>query len=110
MNFQTAIKSGFQNYANFNGRASRSAYWFWQLFSNVLISITYSIGDAIYVASALALFLPSLGVMIRRMHDTDRRGWWGLLPIANIVFACQKSDQGINRFGPPAPPVFLNLQ
>jgi hypothetical protein len=38
------------------------------------------------------------------MHDTDHRGWWVLFPIVNLVFALTKSDQGVNRFGPPPPP------
>ncbi|MFM7827614.1 MAG: DUF805 domain-containing protein, partial [Acidimicrobiaceae bacterium] len=49
MNFQTAIRSGFQNYANFKGRASRAEYWWWALFtvilSVLLSSINSSLGD-----------------------------------------------------------------
>ena len=104
MNFQTAVKSGFRNYAQFKGRATRSEFWYWLLFSTVLTSITYVVSPAIYTVVSLALFLPGIGVAIRRMHDTDHSGWWYLLPIVNIVFACQGSDQGVNRFGPPAPP------
>jgi len=104
MNFQTAVKSGFRNYAQFKGRATRSEYWYWFLFSTVLALITSVVSPAIYSVVSIALFLPSLGALIRRMHDTDHSGWWGLLPIVNIVFACQESDQGVNRFGPPAPP------
>jgi len=51
-----------------------------------------------------ALLLPSIAVAVRRMHDTDHRGWWMLVPIVNLVFSLTKSDSGANRFGPPPPP------
>jgi hypothetical protein len=38
------------------------------------------------------------------MHDTDHRGWWMIVPIANFVFSVKQSDPNLNRFGPPAPP------
>jgi len=50
------------------------------------------------------LFLPSIAVGCRRMHDTGRRGWWQLIPIVSFVFACQKSSPDMNQFGPPPPP------
>ncbi|MNG31219.1 Inner membrane protein YhaH [compost metagenome] len=49
---------------------------------------------------ALALLVPGIAVGVRRMHDTDRSGWWLLLPFVNIVFLCQDSTPGANRFGP----------
>ena len=114
MSFTEAVKSGFDNYVNFNGRARRSAYWYWTLFS-VLASIVANIIDAV-VGSApifsllvgLGLLLPGLAVSVRRLHDTDRSGWWiliGLIPIIGwivlIVFYVQDSDPTENRFGPP---------
>ncbi|MGA1658111.1 MAG: DUF805 domain-containing protein, partial [Ilumatobacteraceae bacterium] len=48
--------------------------------------------------------LPSIAVAARRMHDSDRSGWWILFPIVNLVFLLQRSSAGENRFGPPPPP------
>jgi uncharacterized membrane protein YhaH (DUF805 family) len=48
----------------------------------------------------VAIIVPSVAVAIRRMHDTGRRGWWILLPIANIVFLCLDGQPGPNQYGP----------
>ena len=80
MNFQTAIRSGFQNYANFKGRASRAEYWWWTLFA-LIVQIVTSGQNAIGDLFSLAILLPSVAVTIRRLHDTNRRGWWFALPI-----------------------------
>jgi uncharacterized membrane protein YhaH (DUF805 family) len=115
MSFSEAVKSGFDHYAKFDGRASRSAYWWWFLFG-ILVGIAASILDAIIfngsefltIIVSLGLFLPGLSVGIRRLHDTDRSGWWiliGVIPIIGaivlIVFFVQKSDPGDNSYGPP---------
>ena len=126
MGFSEAIQSGFNNYANFEGRASRPAYWWWFLFTWIVSIIAQildnmtrigGIGSESYlnmwvgIISAivgLALFLPSLGVMIRRLHDTDRSGWWwliGIIPIIGwiilIFFLASPGTPGENRYGPP---------
>ena len=115
MTFSEAISSGFRNYVSFSGRASRSEFWYWILF-NVLVSIALSIIDLVLVSGnatvlssiwSLATFLPSLAVGIRRLHDTDRSGWWWLISfipligiIVLIVFWCSAGTPGSNRFGP----------
>jgi uncharacterized membrane protein YhaH (DUF805 family) len=116
MGFIGAIKTCFYKYADFKGRARRPEYWWWTLF-NVLLSIPLALLDvAIEGANgrgmlsnlvSLALLLPSLAVGARRLHDTDRRGWWQLLwfiPLIGwiivIVFLCQRGTEGPNRFGP----------
>ena len=104
MNFQTAVKSGFQNYANFNGRSSRSAYWFWNLFNLIvalLLSVTFPDIGTIF---SIATIVPSIAVGWRRMHDIGRAGWWSIIPIAGFIFALQQSDPDMNEYGPPAPP------
>ena len=104
MNFPTAVKSGFRNYASFSGRATRSEYWYWTLFAFLLQAMSSGFGDAISTLFSVGLLLPSIAVSVRRMHDTDHRGWWMIVPIANFVFSVKQSDQNLNRFGPPAPP------
>ena len=112
MSFGEAIRSGFDNYVNFEGRASRAAYWWWVLFA-ILASIAANIIDAIIGAPifsllvGLGLLLPGLSVAVRRLHDTNRSGWWiliGLIPlvgfIVQIVFLAQAGNFGTNKFGP----------
>lgn len=115
MTFSEAISSGFRNYVGFSGRASRSEFWYWILFT-VLVSIVTSIIDLGVLSSnvmplssiwSLVTFLPSLAMGVRRLHDTDRSGWWWLLSfipligiIVLIVFWCSEGTRGPNRFGP----------
>jgi len=120
MNFFEAISSGFRNYVGFSGRAMRSEYWYWFLFTILLAIVTVGIDYAIFgdtmatsavspvngIAS-LATFLPSLAVGIRRLHDRDQTGWWillGLIPVIGwiilIVWFCMRGTVGPNRFGP----------
>ena len=116
MSFSEAIKDGFDHYTNFRGRASRPMFWYWILFA-VLAGIAANILDALFgsypVFSAivgLGLLLPGLSVGIRRLHDTNRTGWWILIElipligiIVLIVFWVQESDAGSNDYGPPPP-------
>jgi uncharacterized membrane protein YhaH (DUF805 family) len=104
--FGEAVSDGFSKYATFSGRTSRSGYWWFYLFY-VLVLIGASIVDAAIKTpiltglAVLAFFLPTLAVLVRRLHDTDRSGWWvliGFVPLIGtivlIVFACIDS-------GPP---------
>lgn len=115
-----------KRYTQFSGRASRSEYWWFQFFMmmftiplNVLGFIAGYINSTslALVSSGLmlvvwpALALPLIAVTIRRLHDTDRSGWWlllGLVPIAGLavlVFMLLPSTPGDNRFGKPVPHV-----
>jgi uncharacterized membrane protein YhaH (DUF805 family) len=104
MNFSESIKSGIRNFANFKGRATRSEYWYWTLFAFLIQILSSGLGDAISTLISIAVLLPSIAVSIRRMHDTDHRGWWMIVPIVNFVFSLKQSDPNLNRFGPPSPP------
>ena len=106
MNFQRAIKSGFQNYANFNGRSSRSAYWYWELFVVIAANFSSAIFSTLGTLFSIAMIVPSIAVGWRRMHDTGRAGWWSIIPIVGFIFALQRSDPEMNAYGPPAPPAF----
>jgi uncharacterized membrane protein YhaH (DUF805 family) len=108
VNFQTAIRSGFQNYTNFKGRASRAEYWWWALFTVILSILLSSISDSIGNLGSLVTLLPSIAVAIRRVHDVDRAGWFILVPIYNLVLVLRRGDSGENRFGPPPPPPSTN--
>ena len=127
MGFAEAIRSGFANYATFAGRASRPAYWWWALFG-VLVSLATRVLDGLLGSSivrstqygaevsvgliaslvGLALLLPSLAVLVRRLHDTDRSGWWYWLVLIPVVgwlvllyFLAGAGAPDANRYGPP---------
>ena len=87
MSFIAAIQSGFRNYARFTGRAGRSEFWWWTLFTVILQAATSGFGDTINGLASLAVLIPSLAVHVRRLHDTNRSGWWMAAPIAGIVVA-----------------------
>ncbi len=110
-----------RKYAVFSGRARRKEYWYFALgylvlyvacalIDWVLGPIWSLIGEDIGLFGlllAIGLFLPSLAVTVRRLHDTDRSGWWILIffiPIVGVivavVFLALKGTEGDNRFGP----------
>ena|SRR5713101_163256 len=73
-----------ENYAVFSGRAQRAEYWYFYLY-NLLIVLVLEIFDyflrlpLLEGLYALAILIPSIAVTTRRLHDTDRSGWWQLL-------------------------------
>lgn len=93
-----------ENYANFNGRARRSEYW-WFFLMNIIISFIFGfIGGLIKfpligTIYSLAVLLPSIAVAVRRMHDVGKSGWFILIPIYNLILACTNGDQGRNAYG-----------
>ena len=113
-----SIKKVFiENYCNFNGRARRSEFWYWYLFT-LIIEITLSIllqvlpknlslvFMIIFTILNLAILSPTVGVQIRRLHDTGKSGWFLILffiPIVGwiilIIMFCQDSD-ATNEYGP----------
>ena len=101
MKFDQAVRSVLSKYANFTGRASRSEYWWWVLFFwvGLLIILLFT---KLYPIWEFGLFLPSLAVGVRRMHDSNHSGWWIICPVANIVLLFFPST-GPNRFDTGAP-------
>jgi uncharacterized membrane protein YhaH (DUF805 family) len=113
MSFQDAVRSALTNYVNFSGRARRSEYWYFALFS-FAVYVAALVVDRIlgtypllYVVAVAGLLLPGLAVAVRRLHDTDRSGWWillGLIPIVGpivlLVFFVAEGTLGDNQFGP----------
>jgi uncharacterized membrane protein YhaH (DUF805 family) len=118
LRFNEAVRTCFQKYFDFSGRATRREYWFFYLFIIVFsifigiisgISESYVSGSVFSFISSLfylAVFLPSFSVSVRRLHDTNRSGWmlliW-LIPFFGLLWVgillCFASDKGTNRFG-----------
>jgi uncharacterized membrane protein YhaH (DUF805 family) len=101
-----------KKYAEFSGRARRQEYWMFTLIYILMYAGLAVVEGMIlgtpFISSIflLAMFLPTISVAIRRLHDTGRSGWWlllSLIPIVSIVlvvFMCLDSEEGDNDYGP----------
>ena len=112
MNFSESISKCFANYANFNGRASRSEYWWFFLFVSGLEFVAdvwdYVSGDVEYGFMIWIIFIvtivPSIAVGARRLHDVGRSGWYQLLAITIVgiiplvFWLASEGDAKKNRF------------
>ena len=85
MSFIDAIKICFTKYADFKGCASRPEFWWWFLFTLIATAALQTVSYNASAAFSIATFLPSLAVATRRLHDTDRSGWWQLLYFVPII-------------------------
>jgi len=125
MSFAEAVKSFWSNYTTFKGRSRRTEYWFIQLFliitnlAAAAIDLALMEGDVDrFIANGgggivgliwiLVTILPALAVLVRRLHDTGRSGWWaliGLVPLVGgvvlFVFSVLDSTAGENQYGTP---------
>jgi uncharacterized membrane protein YhaH (DUF805 family) len=114
----------FANYANFNGRARRSEYWYFTLvqFITFLSLIVLSsivgavfgsalggvlIGYMLFALYALVTVIPTIAVVVRRLHDVGKSGWFYficLIPLIGgiwlLVLMCTEGDSGSNEYGP----------
>jgi uncharacterized membrane protein YhaH (DUF805 family) len=104
MTFIESIQTCFQKYASFDGTARRSEYWWFALFIFIASMILGQVNTTVSIVFSLATLLPSIAAATRRLHDTDRSGWWQLLyflpiigAIVLIVFLAQESRP--NRYG-----------
>jgi uncharacterized membrane protein YhaH (DUF805 family) len=121
MDLHQAIASCFKKYVIFSGRAPRSEYWCWIFFlflgriaTRILDAIIFHIPFAGFSGTrplsaifALIVLLPTFAVVVRRLHDVDRSGWWLLTSLTVIgliypllVWKFTRGTQGSNRFGP----------
>ncbi|SDB92396.1 Uncharacterized membrane protein YhaH, DUF805 family [Raineyella antarctica] len=128
MGFSEAIRTCLHKYVDFNGRARRSEFWYWFLFTAIVGIVAGSLdsmlgldrswdiagGGSARVSgpiadlTSLALFLPGLAVAVRRLHDRSRSGWWVLLNLIPLIgslillfaYYIKDSEPGTNRFGP----------
>ena len=100
-----------KQYADFSGRARRTEYWMFALVNfGIALLLELILGFTFlyfltYVYS-LAIFIPSLAVCVRRLHDIGRSGWWyliGLVPVVGwiilIIWFCTDSQPGANNWG-----------
>ncbi len=106
MGFGEAIKTCFNKYATFSGRATRAEFWWWQLFT-LIIGCTVGLIPIIGWLVNLAFLIPGLAVAWRRLHDIGKAGGWyflGWVPLVGwifmIIWYCTKSEPMDNRFGP----------
>jgi len=114
MNFFEAVKTCWEKYATFSGRASRSEYWYFILFLSLLVIVTSIIDATIFPGNelmptysifSLLTIIPSISTAARRLHDVDRSGWWQLLYITIIgtivvlYWLIKKGDAGDNKYG-----------
>lgn len=114
---EAVVRALSQNYCNFSGRASRSEYWWFYLFScivswvvSIIVSLFSSDLSTMYIASmivGLAFLLPGLGIAVRRLHDIGKSGWWlfiSLIPLIGaillLVWFCKDSQMEPNEYGP----------
>ena len=122
MTLTQSVSSCFKNYANFKGRAPRSEFWFFYLFT-MIAGFVFSfiagfgagygsetiatLGAGLYGIFTLAVLLPSLAVNVRRLHDVNRSGWWLFINLTIIgVFVmlywlCKAGDNNENNYGSP---------
>lgn len=117
VSFSQAVRMAFDSYCRFQGRSSRSEYWWWVLFVTIL---SFCIGiiegilgfsmTAVQTTSgilSLVLLLPGLGLSVRRLHDIGKSGWWvllGFIPVVGaiilIIWFAQNSQMQDNQYGP----------
>lgn len=119
MDLSTSIKVCFKKYATFEGRAQRSEFWYFCLFCLLVGIVTlyidisvlgYSVEEEytpLNTIAYLAVFIPSISVTARRLHDIGKSGWWMLLALTGIgiilliVWYATEGEKKKNRFGNP---------
>ena len=117
--FGQAVKSCFNQYCGFKGRASRAEFWWFALFGFVLGFVLGFVDGLLFTLTEneffallgfsglfqLGVFLPTLAVTARRLHDTDKSGWWMLLYLTIIggivvfIFTLLRGNEGSNKYG-----------
>ena len=101
-----------RKYTDFAGRARRKEYWMFVLI-NTLILLALAVieeligsGGVVGILYSLVVLIPSLAVSVRRLHDTNRTGWWLLINfipligfIVLLIFMIQEGESGSNEYG-----------
>ena len=105
MTFTESIKTCFSKFADFNGRASRSEYWWYVLFIVLTGAVLSAINRNLAALFYLVTLLPSIAAAARRLHDTNRSGWLqliGLIPLIGwiiMIFLLVQGPKDPNRYG-----------
>ena len=106
MTFGESIKACFSKYAAFDGRAVRSEFWWFALFTFLVSAGAGMVSQTLSGLFSLAVLLPSLAVGARRLHDIDKSGWWQLVSLVPLVgwlvvlyWYLQPTQPQANRFG-----------
>ena len=124
MNFAQSVETCFRKYGRFEGRAPRSEFWWWYVFSvitSMIANVLFEFGGLLQengfdsgfivfllgVGVSFAFMIPSLSVGARRLHDTGKSGWWmffpltiiGIIPV--IIWFASAGDEEKNEYGPP---------
>ncbi len=122
MNFLNSVKSAFNNYADFDGRANRQEFWCFTcsylLISTLLFMLIeylhgveqihsiYILITILFIVFQVAIFIPIISLSVRRLHDIGRSGWYMLMiliPIVGfitlLIFYLSKSQEGSNAYG-----------
>ena len=108
MNFVESIQTCYKKFFDFSGRASKSEYWWFQLYNAIIYVLTFIFqGDLVLLFSILIIvnLIPVYAVGVRRIHDSDKSGWFvliSLIPLIGLyifVLLLQDGSKGKNRFG-----------
>ena len=108
MNFVESIQTCYKKFFDFSGRASKSEYWWFQLYNAIIYVLTFIFqGDLVLLFSILIIvnLIPVYAVGVRRIHDSDKSGWLvliSLIPLIGLyifVLLLQDGSKGKNRFG-----------
>ena len=116
MDFSSAVQSFFNKYATFQGRASSSEFWYAQLFiiltgfflgfiEGLLVISPFSEVSVLASIFQLGVFIPSIAIIARRLHDINKSGWWyflvftivGVIPV--LYWFCKKGNNHENDYG-----------
>jgi uncharacterized membrane protein YhaH (DUF805 family) len=92
------------NYANFDGRARRSEYWYFYLFNFIISFLVGFVGGVLGIewlgaVYFIAVLVPTIAAGVRRMHDVGKSGWFILIPLYNLILAVTEGNAGDNEYG-----------
>lgn len=85
MTFTESIQTCFSKYADFNGRATKSEFWWWVLFVMLVSFAANILNNKLGLLISIGTLLPNIAVTARRLHDTNRSGWWQLIGIIPVI-------------------------
>ena len=109
MNFIESIQTCYKRFFDFSGRASKSEYWWFQLYNTILYILTFVFQNdlaLLFSILVIANLIPVFAAGVRRVHDSNKSGWWILIsfvPIIGlyiIVLLITDGSKGKNQFGP----------